>query len=112
MLYEKQKISFLKNHGLLVESDSVEEVYETTKQINALCHEYLLGVIKNSTFIPQETKEYYFPDAYVLKSNTKIKQMNEFIGEAANRIGPARGLTPLEIQKLDLLEAEKRRKAI
>lgn len=111
LFWEMDKIIFLKNHGLIVRSDSLEEIYDITRHISLLCRDYVLNRIDYSEFdIYEDVKEYYFPDAYVLKSNPKVKQVNNLIGWALRQIGCARSLTDEELKKLDSSEAEKRRK--
>lgn len=81
--YNNQKIIFLKNHGIIITSNYIEECYELIDNINNKCEKFLdINLDKYKNF---EIKKHLYPDSVIYnKNNYEIFKSSSIIQKNNN----------------------------
>jgi len=99
----KHRNLFLKNHGIFISRETIEECLESTLEIDKVCQDYLYSVANRKMFL--------YPDAVVLQNeNLLYHSYVENLLHNASLVPET--LTPQNVKELLNMEEEKYRKII
>lgn len=120
-LNDKPNLVFLQNHGVIISSNSKEEVLVLVKEISNKAQEYLQDQIPSfKTFTldfanQKKSEHYYFPDAVIFsdkKQSLEVLAFNNYIDYITDTLQSRHTLFSDDMFELLSLESEKYRKSL